>query len=240
MKRFFKFLAYSILFLYILLNVLLYFFQEKFVFNPYHLEESYKFQIGTEVEIPLEEGLTMNAVWQQYDAPKGAILYLHGNRGSNHFGTYQARHMLNRGYDVLIPDYRGYGKTEGEPESEELLYQDIEKAYQFLTQRYNEENIIVVGYSLGTGMASYIASKYHPKHLVLVAPYTSLTDIKNKYLWFVPDFILKYHFSNYKNLKKSTCPVSIVHGTADELIAFDHAEKLAAIEPTRIFKGHKP
>ena len=232
-----KTLIKVISFLYILFCIVLYVVQDNFIFNPEHIEESFKFRMGQEVEIPLDNDISMNALLVSSPSnaeERKAILYLHGNRGSIRFGVYQIRTMLDKGYDILVPDYRGYGKTEGEIESETQLLEDVEKAYKYLLESYLEDNIIVIGYSLGSGMASHLAAKFNPAHLLMVAPFSSLTDIKNQYLWFVPDFLLKFKLDTEKNLKQIKCPVSIVHGTEDRVVRFKLSEKLKEKYPKKV------
>ena len=215
--------------LYAIACVALFAIQDRFIFNPYPVDENYRFGIGKEVEIDLGDGYSMNNLFiEQNDLnkTKGVILYLHGNRGNINFGIYQTRSMRGLGYDLFIPDYRSYGKTEGKIQSEKQLYSDIQKAYDYLKQSYDESQIILVGYSLGTGMASYLASTNKPKELILVAPFTSLTDIKNKYLWFFPDFLLKFKLPVKKFLQKVECPVTIVHGTEDRIVDYAFSEEL--------------
>ena len=215
--------------LYILSCIVIYSIQDRFIFNPEHIEEHHRYRIGEEIEIPLDDKISMNALLikqNDFQKPKGVILYLHGNRGSIRFGIYQIRTMQNLGYDILIPDYRSYGKTEGTIGSEGQLYSDVQKAYDHLKENYNEEQIIIVGYSLGTGMASYLASHNNPARLFLVAPFTSLTDIKNKYLWFLPDFLLKYKLPVKKFIHDISCPITIVHGTHDRVVDYSFSEEL--------------
>lgn len=234
-----KYIGSTVLVLYVLLCTVMYFAQEKAVFNPYPLSESQSFGVGEEVEIPLEEGLSMNCLMIRTPEPtsKGVILYLHGNRGNIGFGIYQSRHMKGRGYDVFIPDYRSYGKTEGSMQSESQVLLDVKIVYEYLKKQYEESKICVIGYSLGTGMASYLASEYEPKHLVLIAPFTSLVDIKNQFFWFIPDFLMKYQLRSEEFLKEVKCPITLVHGTNDRVVAYKYSQALAKIKPaqTRLF-----
>lgn len=216
--------------LYFLGCIIIFTFQERLIFNAEQLGENYNYGMGQEIEIALDEEVSMNNLWVKSDKPssKGVILYLHGNRGSIRFGTYQIRHFKNLGYDIMIPDYRSYGKTEGQICCEAQLLTDVEKVYDFLKTKYGESKITLVGYSLGTGFASYLASKNKPKQLLLIAPFTSLTDIKNKYLWFVPDFLLKFKFPVKKFLETTQCPITIVHGESDKIVDFSFSKKLKA------------
>ncbi len=226
---------YSLLILYVIVCAGIFFIQERVIFNPDTLPDSYVHQDGEEVEIPIGQNLTMNCVHSKGTGTgPGVILYFHGNRGTARRGSYQVRQMAGHGYHYFVPDYRGYGKTEGRPRSGRQLRRDANKAYAYLKKHYAEEDIIVVGYSLGTGMASYVAAKNNPGHLVLLAPYTSLTDMKNQILWFVPDFLLKYKLPTSKFIRDVECPITILHGTNDQVIDFKFAEDLKRIAPERV------
>lgn len=212
----------------------LYFAQEKIIFYGHPYPENEKYQGVKELEIPIDDDLTMNAALVQAQPgsrSKGAILYLHGNKGNVRRGLYQSRSMQNRGYDLLIPDYRGYGKTEGQPINDAQLLSDANKAYQYLKDNYDEDKTYIVGYSLGSGMASYVAKENNPAGLILVAPFTTLDDIKNQFLWMFPDFLLRYKLSNEEHLKEVKAPVTILHGTADNVVKYKYGAELKALYP---------
>ncbi len=239
-----KRLGIALFILYLLSCTLLYFAQERIIFHPDKLPEDYVFTEAEEVELPVEDGISLNCLWMKDDAHKGVILYLHGNRGSNRRCFHQAQTMAGNGYDIFMPDYRGFGKSDGEIVSEEQLYSDAQAAYNLLKRLYVEESIVVVGYSIGTGMASYVASQNNPQQLILLAPYTSVVDLKNDRAAFLPDFLLKYPLRNEQHLQKVKFPVTLFHGTSDEVIPFSCSEKLQAINPSlfklvKLDEGHR-
>jgi len=215
-----------ILFLYLVCCIVLFFAQEKAIFKPHLLNEEFKFGIGKEVEIEVEENISLNCLLIKDRGAKGVLLYLHGNKGNLGRGIYQSRSMQGRGLDVFIVDYRGYGKSDGKPVSGKQMLSDIHKVYEHLLESYAEESIYIVGYSLGTAMASYLAAAFNPRHVILVAPFSSLLDIKDKFLWMFPDFLLKYKFENRKYLQKTESKISIVHGTDDNIIPYNHSQIL--------------
>lgn len=172
----------------------------------------------------------MHCLWIKNNSKK-VILYFHGNTGNVRRAAYQADRFNANNYDVFIPDYRGYGKTKGVNTSNKQLLSDATKAYAFLKQHYAEKDILIIGYSLGSGMASYVAGNASPWHLILVAPFTSLVDIKDQFLWMFPDFLLKYKLSNKDHLKAVTCPVTLIHGTEDEVVHYNYSKELKAMYP---------
>ncbi len=221
------------LFLYTLFCVTLYFSQERIIFNPDKLSQDFTFRSGEEVNLEVEESISLNCIWLKEPASKGVVLYLHGNRGSNRRCLRQAETMAGNGYDIFMPDYRGYGKSGGEIESEAQLQHDVQQVYDFLKQHYPEEKIVVAGYSLGSGMASYLAANNRPQQLVLIAPYLSMVDLKDRLVPFLPDFLLKYPLRSADYLQQVEVPVTMFHGTRDDVIPFESSEKLQALQPDR-------
>ena len=233
MKRI-KWLLIVMLCLYILGCTVLYFMQEKILFNAHHLPADHQFRTGTEVNIPVDDDVELNCLLMKDKNSIGAILYLHGQKGNIRRCIGQAKTMAGQGYDILIVDYRGYGKSDGKNYGEQQMFDDVQVAYDYLKKRYDENKIVVAGYSLGSAMASYLASVNNPEHLIMIAPYVSLIQMKNKFLPFIPDFLFKYKFSNEKHLKNVKCPVTMIHGLDDTLIPQDSDDQLKAINPDLI------
>ena len=230
-----KILSFVLLVLYSAFCGFLYFAQDYFIFDPRPLAKNYEFSEGEEVNIEVEKGISLNCLWLKENVnPDGVILYLHGTRGSNRRCLRQARSMMGNNYDIFMPDYRGYGKSDGKIISESQLFSDMEKIYQFLLSKYDESQIVIVGYSLGSGMASYLAAKYEPSQLILLAPFISITNLKNRMLPIVPDWLVKYPLSTEKYMPEVKCPVTLFHGTRDDIIPFDSSQKLQAQAPEKI------
>ncbi len=221
----------SILALYVIACAVLYVAQDQIIFNPDKLPEDYRFRAGEEVEIEVAPNIYLNNVYVREPSSKGVILYLHGNRGSNRRCLRQAEMFMGMGYDLFMPDYRGYGKSDGNIESEKQLLSDVQQVYDYLSARYDESQITIVGYSLGTGMASYLAAHNDPARLCLIAPYTSFIDLKNQWTRLIPDFLVKYPLNNEKYLAKVSCPVQLFHGTEDEVIPYQSSEVLSQLSP---------
>ncbi|KOY84809.1 hydrolase [bacterium 336/3] len=215
--------------MYIPLCGLLYFFQEKLIFFPQKLDKSYPFKFEQEFEelnIKVQDGKILNGLLFKANTSKGLIFYLHGNAGSLSSWGSVAKTYTDLNYDVFILDYRGYGKSEGKINSQKQLFQDNQIVYNELKKRYKEDEIIVLGYSIGTGLASKLASTNNPKLLILQAPYYSLTDMMQYNFPFVPTFILKYKFSTNEYLKNCKMPVVMFHGNKDEVIYYGSSLKL--------------
>lgn len=225
-----KIILYPLIILYAILCLALYFNQEKILFYPDTLPTHYSPWKGEEVWIPTKDNIRLNASLVKQANPKGAILYLHGNRGSLKRCLAQTRQFDDLGYDILVLDYRTYGKSEGKLEGEKQMYNDAQLAYDYLSERY--DNISIVGYSMGSGMASFLAANNPTKALILIAPYVSIVDMKNRYIPFVPNFLVKYQFRTDRNLAKVSCPTVLVHGHNDEVIPFDSSTRLRKLFPS--------
>jgi len=215
--------------LYVIFCAALYFNQEKIFFFPDPISADYKPWKGQEIWIPTHDNLRLNAALITTPNPKGAILYLHGNKGNVKRCLAQTTQFENLGYDVLVPDYRSYGKSEGVLRSEKQMYQDVQTIYAFLKTKYS--NIVVIGYSLGSGMAAYVAAQNEVAGLILVAPFKSLVDMKKRYIPYVPNFLLKYPFRTDQLLAKTQAPIAIIHGKADELIPYESSLELKEMYP---------
>src|SRR5688572_5251651 len=215
--------------IYILVCILLYFFQEKLIFFPEKLGKEYLFQFDQTFEernIKTNDGVILSGLLFKADSSKGVILYLHGNGGSLSSWGDVGKTYTDLNYDAFILDYRGYGKSEGVIKGEQQLYSDIQAVYDELKKEYSEDRIIVLGYSIGSGPASKVASDNNPKLLILQAPYYNLTDLMRRTYSIIPTFILKYKFETNKHLKGCEMPVVIFHGDQDEVIYFGSSLKL--------------
>jgi alpha-beta hydrolase superfamily lysophospholipase len=167
------------------------------------------------------DGETLNGLLFKADNTKGLIFYLHGNGGSLAGWGSAAKTYTDLGYDVFMLDYRGYGKSTGNISSQQQLLDDVQMIYDEVTKEYNEVNIVVLGYSIGTGPAAKLAADNHPGMLILQAPYYSLTDMMHRQLPFIPNFVLKYKFPTYEYLRTNKAPVVIFHGDVDDVIPFE-------------------
>lgn len=209
--------------------ILVYIFQENIIFFPNKLPADYPFEYNMDYEelaVVTHDSTILDGLLFTSDTSRGLIFFLHGNAGALDSWGEIATVYTSLNYDIFILDYRGYGKSEGSIHNEEQFYDDIQTAYNELKSRYNENEIIIIGYSLGTAAAARLAAFNHPRMLILQAPYYSLTDLMNKIYPFLPDFILKYKFETYKFLDKVKIPVVIFHGDQDEVIYYGSSQKL--------------
>lgn len=223
------------LYMYLAQDRLVYVAQRGVVETPTHRGVAYE-----DVWLTADDHVRVHGWFVPADKPRATLLYFHGNAG-NISGRLEAIMLYRRlGLNVFIIDYRGYGKSEGEP-SEAGMYRDAEAAWRYLTDARGiaPQQIVIYGRSLGGGVASHLAAQHRAGALVLESSFTSLHDAAaGVYPWLPVHWLLRYRYPVQENLARVAIPVLIMHSRADELIPFAHGERLyaAAAEPKRFFE----
>lgn len=236
--------------IYVAISIALYYLQDYMLFKPEKLPKDFQFdyenQETKEYNLETRDGAVINGLrFFPKGESKGVVLYLKGNsksiKGWGKFAVDFTRH----GYNVLMVDYRGFGKSTGR-RSQKAIKRDLQLVYNKLKEMTTEDRIILYGRSLGSGFAAKLASMNHPKMLILDAPYYSLTKVTARYAPFMPlSLLMKYPLPTYKWLKYVQCPIHIIHGTNDKLIPHKTSVKLSKVNPkltklhTVIGGGHK-
>ena len=157
------------------------------------------------------------------------LLFFHGNAGNISGRLFKAKGWVDRGFSVLLVDYRGYGKSEGKIEREENILTDARASWNYLTgvKKAEPSKIVLYGESLGTYPAIKLAGEHHGATLILEAPFISFLELAGVHYPFVPKSLLKnFAFSNIGSIENIQCPVFILHGTKDEICPYAMAEKL--------------
>ncbi|HLK96353.1 MAG TPA: alpha/beta fold hydrolase [Hymenobacter sp.] len=220
-------------FVYVAVCVLLYFQQERLLFFPTKLAANHRFSFPGRFEerwTLASDGTRLHSLLFSADSTsQGLIFYLHGNAGALDSWGDAAPVYTRLGYDVFLLDYRGYGKSGGQISSQEQLLQDAETAYQQLLAEYPENRVVVLGYSLGTGVAAWLAARHHPKLLILQAPYLSMRAVARQHYPWVPGFVVRYPLRTDEALPSVTAPIVIFHGDQDEIIDYQSTLKLKTL-----------
>ncbi|WP_045114961.1 alpha/beta hydrolase [Microscilla marina] len=216
--------------------VFVYLNQDKVIFlaEKLPLDHKFKFAYDEERFYTPEHGARLNALLfkGKQQTARGLIYYLHGNTGSLRNWGRIARRFTQYGYDVLVFDYRIYGKSRGEV-NEQTLLKDAEYVYQQLLKEYPENKVVIYGRSLGSGLAAFVAAHNMPKMLILETPYYSFIDLvqhlgkQYNIPWFPYTIVLKYHLRTDLYLPQVKSPVYLFHGQLDELIYYESSQKLA-------------
>ena len=199
-----------------------------------------------EVSIKTKDGETLHGYFLK--AKKNTdktIIYLHGNAGNVDEGWYRAGTEMqeNVNANVLIVDYRGYGKSSGKP-SREGVIKDARAMYEYLIKekRINGSNISVFGKSMGGAIAVELAAKLKQENkplrsLIIQSSFTSLRDVAKSIFPYIPGFIVRNDLLNSLELiKELNIPVLISHGDKDELIPHEQSKRLyeTANEPKKL------
>lgn len=221
----------------IALSITAYLLQEKFIFKPEKLKQDFIYKYDAPFEelfFDVEPGVRINGLHFKVDKPLGLVLYFHGNSRSIKGWARYAKDFYRYEYDVVLIDYRGFGKSTGKRNEKDML-SDTQFVYDTLTKVYNQNHIIVYGRSLGSGFAAKLAADNTPRYLILDAPYFSFKKAIERFLPMLPvKYVLRYHLRTDKWIPKVNCHTYILHGSKDWLIPISNSKKLQALNPRKI------
>lgn len=215
---------------YIFLSVGFILFQDKLIFQPDQLEKNYVFEFDQPFEeffIPMHDGVEVNVLLFRTQQPrKGLIIYFHGNADNLQRWGESAADLLPFGYDVLMMDYRGYGKSMGKP-SEQILYRDAQTLLNWAKENLHYDRLVIYGRSLGSTVASNLAGSTNSYGLILETPFDEIRSLVyppfKPLLIFFPD---RHRFSNKEHLTRVTCRVLVLQGTHDWVVPLSSAIQL--------------
>jgi uncharacterized protein len=208
----------------------LYMFQRDILYHPspiYAAPNPSALLAMQEVEVLTQDGITLHSWYAPAPPHAPTIVFLHGNAGGLQERTPTYHAIIEAGYGLLALEYRGYSGNAGRP-TEEGLYHDGRAAFTYLqTQGVAADNVVLMGHSLGTGVAVQLATEYPLHALVLIAPFTSMVAMANEQYWYVPaGVLLKDRYDSLSKAARVEEPVLIFHGQNDALIPVAHAVAL--------------
>jgi len=167
------------------------------------------------------------------------LLYLHGNAGNISHRYNFINELVGLPANVLIIDYRGYGKSEGRP-TEEGLYMDARAAWDHLTgtRAIPAAQIVIFGKSLGGAVAIDLATKVEACALVVQSSFTSIADMAGEVLPFVPRFVIRTKMDSLSKIASVSYPKLFIHSQADEVIPYRLGQRLfdAARAPKQLYE----
>ena len=215
---------------YLAIIAYVYFRQEKLIFQPMPLSPDHQFTIPDvqELKIPVA-GAELSALHLRLPNPKGIVYFLHGNGGNLQTWLTSVDFYRRVNYDLFIIDYRGYGKSSGQIESEAQLHTDVRTAWNMVATQYVGKKIVVYGRSLGTGLAVKLSSDIQPDLTILVSPYESLKAMGDAHYPWLPAMVNRYTMRTDEWLPAIKGAVMIEHGDVDTLIGLAHGERLTKI-----------
>jgi len=205
--------------------VYIYVTQDDKIFNATSIEKREPFSLKGVEQITFEiDDIVLDGIYkksQKEDAP--LILYFGGNADDATRILLHVKSLV--GYDIVAFNYRGFASSTGKP-SEKAMFGDALKIYD---KYKKEKEVMVIGRSLGTGVATYVASKRDVKGLILITPFDSIVSMaKEKYPYFPIDLLLKHKFESAKYMLDVQASVGLIEVEFDDVISKKHFDKLMA------------
>ena len=220
----------GILSIYVLVLFLLFIFQRNLMYHP--KENNYSGDILEaeiqKVKIKTSDNINLLGWFHKKNLKQfKTIIYFHGNAGKLENRIHKLNHFKNMNVNFLIISWRGFSGNDGKP-SEDGLYDDGNSAIEWLKNiGLAEEDIIIYGESLGTGIAVEIAQNKNFAGLILETPFTSMTEAAKNFYPYIPvNLLLKDKYKNNQKIKNINIPVLIMHGKADQIVPFWMGKKI--------------
>ncbi|MBL8861600.1 MAG: alpha/beta hydrolase [Planctomycetes bacterium] len=221
--------------LYLALCLAVWIFQDRLVWYPGPPPTATPAAIGApfeELVLTSADGASVHAWHIQADAPRGAVLVCHGNAGSIEHRLEHARAFRALGYDVLLFDYRGYGRSRGRL-SEEGTYLDGLAALEHLAARgFDGRRVALYGESLGGAVAIELARRRPCAALIVEDTFTTLPDVGARvYPWLPVRWLSRNRYASLEKIGALGTPLLVAHSPDDHLVPFAHGERLHAAHP---------
>ena len=157
---------------------------------------------------------------------RGVVLYFHGNKKNISWYAKYIPYFTRNGYEVLMIDYPGFGKSTGKL-TEKKLYDWALEVYKIAIKRFAADSIIIYGKSMGTGIAAQLASVRDCRRLILETPYYDFPSVVKHYLPIYPvQWMLHYQLPTWQYIQNVRAPVSMLHGTNDHVVVYKNAQRL--------------
>lgn len=234
-KKLARRVLHSILFIlvsvWVLLCLLLYLFQPRFIYFPQSEIDYTPDMAGLPYEdiyFKTEDDVLLNGWFIPVKNAKNTLLFFHGNGGNISHRLESLKIFHEIGLSVFIIDYRGYGQSQG-TSSEQGTYRDAEAAWRFLTETrsISDEDIIIFGRSMGGAVATWLASRYTPNLLILESTFTSIADVAKHYYPYLPTHLLvRIKYASVDRIEDIHRPILIAHSQTDEIIPYKYGRAL--------------
>ena len=215
---------------YLVLLIFIYFYQRHLLYHP--LENNYqndKIQFSyEEIFIKVDDKITLKSwlINKDFKEFKTLVLF-HGNAGDLSNRIYKLNELNKLDINILLISWRGFSGNKGSP-TEKNLYEDAEAAIKWLNEKKVENNqIILYGESLGSGVAVEIGKKNNFNGIILESPFTSVENSAKIYYPYLPvKFLLKDRYDSINKIDKIRTPILIMHGKKDDIVPFSMGKEL--------------
>jgi hypothetical protein len=208
--------------MYLVIILFVYFYQRNLLYNPSennYLNDEIKFSYK-EIFIKTDENIKLKSWFVKKDLKKfKTILLFHGNAGNLFNRVYKLNELNKLDLNILLISWRSFSGNKGKP-TEKNLYHDAEKVVKWLNnQGLNNKDIVLYGESLGTGVATELASKNNFGGIILESPFTSMVETAKIYYPYLPvNLLLKDRFNSKNKIKDIKTPILIMHGKKDNVV----------------------
>ena len=215
---------------YIVIVVFVYFYQRNLLYHPSennYQDTKIKFDYE-EIFIKVDDEIKLKSWIVKKDFKKFKTLVLfHGNAGHLSNRIYKINELNKLNINILLISWRGFSGNKGSP-TEKNLYQDAEAAIKWLNeQKIENEQIILYGESLGSGVAVEIAKKNDFNGIILESPFTSIENSAKIYYPYLPvKLLLKDKYDSISKIKMINIPILIMHGKKDDVVPFAMGKEL--------------
>lgn len=180
-----------------------------------------------ELNLPVD-GHTTCGWYMPVENARGVVLFSHGNGGNLDLWLEAVGVYRDLGFSVLLYDYGGYGNSTGKP-SEQRCYADARAMWRWLTEtkRIAPDRVVLLGRSLGSGVAAQLATEVKPGAVILESPFRSMARMAWAKIPVVPvDLLLRHRFSTESKIAKIHAPILVVHSLDDRLVPYAHGQHL--------------
>ena len=212
--------------------------QERLLFEPTPLDPNEKLVDDPDVheswiDVP---GARLSCAHFKVPNPRGVVFFLHGNSGNLRDCLVDLDAFREVNFDVVMFDYRGYGKSSGRIASEEQLRRDVSTVWDAFAGQYEGKRVVIAGQSLGTALAAGLGAELCAKNrapdlTLLVSPYSSMRALTNELYPWVPHQVLRYPLQTMEHASRLQGPLVLIHGDQDELIGIHHSHALRTAVP---------
>jgi fermentation-respiration switch protein FrsA (DUF1100 family) len=198
---------------------------------------------GEEVRFKTCDGLSLHGwfINTHNGPPAATVIFFHGNGGNISILGWLGEALARRGFDVLLFDYRGYGRSEGTVSGEQGIYRDADAAYDYVLNERGVQprRLVLYGQSLGTTAVVDVASRREVGAIILESGLSSATDMAANMFPWLPRRLHSLGTNRFESARKLSsvhCPVLVTHGDPDPTIPVEQGRKLyeAANEPKKL------
>jgi len=222
---------------YVALLSVMYLSQRKLLYFPLKVRPALESLSGVYSEVKTQTAVQLTLTHWYAKRGSSYVVVFHGNAGNIEGRGYKFEFLVDQGYSVLLVSYRGYGDNPGRPTEKDLISDSaLALEWLFKQERVSPKEVVLLGESLGSGVAVALASKYPVKGLIFDGAYSSITDVGQSAYPLIPvRWLLKDTWNSQSRIQKVKSPMLFIHSKKDSVIPFRFAQRLfqSANEPKK-------